>query len=158
MSTAIKLIKYFIRYAKIICIFIWIHTFILCIQLKASPKAYIRYNIFALFLAKKNTNRLLVQLILCSVLSKWIHDKIRLLLTILTCLRRLSWGDYLFINTHTFSLSAIQTHTQKQTCNERALYQAHSPSFIKRQKIALCRDCQCRLPSQSPFVSHASTK
>lgn len=86
-----------------------------------------------------------------AVLSRWIHNKIRLLLTIRTCLRRLNWGDCHFINTRTFSLPAIQTHTQKQTCNEQILYQALSPSFIKRQKIALCRDRQCSQPSQKPI-------
>lgn len=40
------------------------------VQLKASPKTYNRCNMFALFQLKKNANRLLVQLILCSVLSK----------------------------------------------------------------------------------------
>ena len=74
-----------------------------------------------------------------------------MLLTIRTCLRRLNWGDCHFINTRTFSLPAIQTHTQKQTCNEQILYQALSPSFIKRQKIALCRDRQCSQPSQKPI-------
>lgn len=54
-------------------------------------------------------------------------------------------------HTHIFCVSHPDTHTQKQTCNERVLYQALSPSFIKRQKIALCWDCQCRLPSQKPI-------
>lgn len=55
---------------------------------------------------------MLAQWVLCSVLSKWIHNKIRLPLTILTCLRRLNWGDYLFI-THAHSLCRPPRHTHK---------------------------------------------
>lgn len=128
------------------------------ITLKANLKTYNKYNIFIFFSYKEITNRLLVRLTLCSALSKWIHKKIRLPLTILTCLKRLNRADYLFINTRTFSVSATQTHTHK---NKLVM----SGCFIRRflhpslndRKLLFAGIVNAACPPRSPFVSHAST-
>lgn len=59
---------------------------------------------------------------------------------------------------YTHFLCRASGHTHKQTCNERVLYQAFSPSFIKRQKIARCGLSQCDFPPRNAFISLAGAE
>ena len=129
------------------CIILMLH------RVGRRPEKPQRHNIFAWFQLKRNTTRVLVQLILCSVLSKWIHDKIGLPLTILTCLRRLNWGHYLFI-THAHSLCRPPRHTHKNKLVMSGHFVKRSlhPSLNDRKLLSAGLSMQPALPEPICFT------
>lgn len=119
----------------------------------SKPENLWRHNIFLLFQLRRNANRVLAQLVLCSVLSEWIHNKIRLPLTVLTCLRRLNWGDYLFI-THAHSLCRPPRHTHKNKLVMSGHFVKRSlhPSLNDRKLLLAGLSMQPALPEPICFT------